>query len=56
MARPKKSPSDKMGKPIPIRFSVKDRVRIEEMAKKVRIPVAVFLRNKILDALNHNNL
>ncbi len=50
--RPKKNPDEKLGKPIPVKFSNLDRARIKEEAAKQRMLVAPFIRKVVLDSLN----
>lgn len=52
MARPKVSPDDKIEKPIPIKFSRYDKMRLRERAKRDRIPISTWIRNATLEKLN----
>ncbi|MDD5610449.1 MAG: hypothetical protein PHH69_02765 [Candidatus Omnitrophica bacterium] len=53
MARPKVNPDEKLEKPIPVKFSPFDKMRLKNAAKKERMPVSMFIRKLVLDGLNH---
>ena len=54
MARPAKSPEDRRNKPLPIKFSTKDLIKMKEEAGKEHLQVSTWIRKVILEYLNGN--
>jgi hypothetical protein len=52
VGRPKKSQTEKLENPVPVKFSAFDKNQINERAKKERMQPSPWIRKVVLDKLN----